>query len=126
WRDELKLANAIAVDDLVWHRLRYRFSFDGEKGPAVSGTESISNILRRPVVHIIGQQEYLAGGIAAVRAVVTDDRNEPLSGSLRIELLEPGGKPRLLYSGRVGPRGSLEARFRLPPGLLGSQQIHYV
>jgi len=55
-QSEVKLEKPLAVDDLVWHRVRYRFEYDDAKKPAVEGTESISSILRRPVVHILGQQ----------------------------------------------------------------------
>ncbi len=70
-QSEVKLEKPLAVDDLVWHRVRYRFEYDDAKKPAVEGTESISSILRRPVVHILGQQSYITGGQAAVRVIVT-------------------------------------------------------
>ncbi len=80
WPAEIRLANTLAVEDLVWHRLRYRFTYAGAKEPAIEGVESISQILRMPVLHIVGQRSYLAGAEAAVRVVATDSRNEPISG----------------------------------------------
>ena len=66
WREEISFDKALAkppsVDDLVWHRVRYRFIYADQKDAAVEGTESISEILRTPVVHILGQQSYLTGG----------------------------------------------------------------
>ena len=87
WQDEIKLAKALAVEDLVWHRLRYGFVYSGSTANAVEGTESISQILRMPVIHVLGQQSYLAGGQAAVRVIVTDSNNETIAGggSVRIE-----------------------------------------
>jgi hypothetical protein len=57
----------------------------------IEGTESISEILRMPVLHIIGQKTYLAGGQAGVRVVVTDSKNAAIGepGSVRIDLQSP-------------------------------------
>ena len=75
----------------MWHRLRYRFAYAIATDAAIEGTESISQILRTPVIHILGQQSYLTGGPAAVRVIVTDSKNEAIAGpgSVRIELMAP-------------------------------------
>src|ERR1700694_4069343 len=101
WQADVKLTKALPNDDLVWHRLRYQFVFSGEKEPAIKDTQSISEILRMPVMHILGQQSYLTGGAAAVRVIVTDSKNEVIAGpsSLRIELAPADQKPRLLFTG---------------------------
>jgi hypothetical protein len=122
---ELRPVKPLAVDDMIWHRVRYRFTPD-DGGAADDRTESVSEILRRLSLHIVGQREYLAGGTAAVRAVVTDAKNNPVAGSLRIELLQPQGKTQPLFAGRVNERGAAEAQFRLPAGLVGSYQLRYV
>src|ERR1039458_9793747 len=70
WRADIQLPNALTVDDIVWQRVRYRFSNGNAKEASIEGTESISEILRRPAVHIVGQQSYLAGG--AVQLVEVD------------------------------------------------------
>jgi hypothetical protein len=64
---DIQMEKPLGVDDLVWHRIRYRFQYDDAKTPSLEGIESISQILLRPVVHILGQQSYIAGGQAAVR-----------------------------------------------------------
>src|SRR5438046_1153406 len=46
WQDELKLTKAVGIDDLAWHRLRYRFAYSDQDDAALQGTESISQILR--------------------------------------------------------------------------------
>ena len=116
------------MEDLAWHRIRYRFAYGGSQEAALRGTESISQILRMPVVHILGQQSYLSGGQAAVRVVVTDSKNDPIAGpgSLRIEL-SPPGQARAFFS-RVASnrRGTAEAQFRFPAGLAGSYPLRYV
>src|SRR3984885_13119703 len=130
---EIKLDKPLALDDLVWHRIRYRFEYDDAKTPSVEGTESISQILRRPLVHILGQQSYLTGGQAAVRVIVTDSKDETISGrgSVQIELLDADDKPadgkaRVLFSGHLNRRGTTEAQFRFPAGVIGSYRLRFV
>ena len=120
-------AGALPVDDLVWHRLRYRFTYKDDHAAALQGIISISRILRRPVVHVLGQQSYLSGGAAAVRTIVTEADNETpvTSGSLQVELLPPGQKSQTLYTGRLNERGTTRANFRFPAGLAGAFQLRY-
>jgi uncharacterized protein YfaS (alpha-2-macroglobulin family) len=128
WQEDLKLTRAVAVEDLVWHRLHYRFAYSGQESAALESTESISQILRTPVIHILGQQTYLSGGPAAVRVVVTDSKNDAItgSGSLRIDLVNPGQKPVALFAGRLNRRGTTEAQFRFPAGVVGAHPLRYV
>ena len=128
WEAGLKLAKALPNDDLIWHRLRYQFVYSGEKSPAIQGTDSISQILRMPVLRILGQQSYLTSGAAAVRVIVTDSKNEVIAGpsSLRIELSAPSQKARLLFAGPLNQRGTAEAQLRFPAGLAGTYPLRYV
>src|SRR5579864_744490 len=128
WREDLKLTTVLPADDLAWHRLRYQFVYSDEERPAIEGTDSISQILRTPVVHIRGQQSYLSGGEAAVRVIVTDSKNEVIAGasSVRIELSPPDDKPRLLFTGSLNHRGTAEAQFRFPAGVTGRHSLRYV
>jgi hypothetical protein len=128
WQDEIKLDKPLPLDDLVWHRVRYRFDYDDHIAAGLEGTESISEILRRPLIHILAQQSYLSGGQAAVRVIATDSKNEVIAGrgSVRLELLAPDQKPRLLFVGQLNRRGTAEAQFRFPAGLVGSFQLRYV
>ena len=128
---ELELPGSPAVADLVWHRLRYRFTYQGDHAAALRGVIAISRILRHPVVHVLGQQTYVTGAPAAVRLVVDEaDTQTPVSsGSVMIELL-PAEKAttqtaQLLYKGAVNPRGTTRAQFRFPAGLAGSYTLHY-
>jgi len=133
WRADLLLTKPMAIEDLVWHRLRYRFDYSrpidnasGASRAPIGGTESISEILRTPVVHILGQQSYLAGSRAAVRVITTDSKNAVLSGgTLKIELIESQKNSRLLFKGSLDRRGTTEAQFQLPAGLVGSFQLRY-
>jgi uncharacterized protein YfaS (alpha-2-macroglobulin family) len=128
WQEDIRLDKALGVDDLVWHRVRYSYVYNDRKADALEGTESISQILRTPVVHILGQQSYLSGGPAAVRVIVTDSKNETISGagSVRIELALGEQKPRVLFTGRLNRRGTTEAQFHFPAGVTGSHQLRYL
>ena len=127
WQEELTLTNPLAIEDLIWHRLRYRFTYSASKVLPIEGTESISQILRTPVVHVLGQQSYLAGGPAAVRVIVTDSKNQSIagSGSVQIELSVPNQKTQALFAGPLNRRGTTEAQFRFPAGLVGAYSLHY-
>ncbi len=122
WQKDLKLTKPVAIEDLVWHRVRYRFAFSDAKDAAIEGTESISQILRTPVLRIIGQQSYMAGAPAAVRVIVTDSKNDPVSGPGTLRISLDGAA---LFTGRLNSRGTTEAQFRLPAGLLGNHPIRY-
>ena len=128
WQEEVKLHTPLAMEDLMWHRLRYRFNYSDSRQPPLEGIDSLSQILRTPVVHVLGQQSYLAGGPAAVRVIVTDSANQVTtgSGSVQIELVTPDRKSRILYTGRLNQRGTAEAQFRFPAGLVGSYPLRYV
>lgn len=127
WQEDLKLANPLAMEDLAWHRLRYGFTYTGEPAAALHGAESIAQILRMPVIHILGQRSYMTGGEAAVRVIVTDSQNEPVAGasSLQIELAAPNRKPSVLFTGRLNRRGTTEAQFHFPAGLTGTYPLRY-
>jgi uncharacterized protein YfaS (alpha-2-macroglobulin family) len=128
WQDEIKLAKPLPLEDLVWHRVRYHFEYDDVKLAGLGGTESISQILRRPVIRILGQQSYLSGSLAAVRVIVTDSQNEVIAGRgvVQIELLGSGEKPKRLFTGRLNRRGTIAAQFRFPAAAVGNYQLHYI
>jgi uncharacterized protein YfaS (alpha-2-macroglobulin family) len=127
WQEQIKLSKPLAMDDLVWQRVRYRFEYNDNKSAKIEGIESISQILRTPVIHILGQQSYLTGGSAAVRVIVTDSKNEIIAGrgSVEIELVGPGHKSQTLFTGHTNRRGTTEAQFRFPSGIVGSYQLRY-
>ena len=128
WQQEIKFQKPLAYEDLVWQRLRYHFEYSDRKDEALEGTEAIAQILRTPVVHILGQQSYLSGAEAAVRVIVTDSRNELLAGpsSVRIEFVVPEQRPRVLFTGGLNRRGTTQAQFRFPGGFVGNVELRYV
>ncbi len=128
WQQSITPAKPIAFEDLVWQRVRYRFEYGDKEIPAITGVESISRILRRPVVRMIGQTEYLAGSDAAIRVLVSDAGNEDaaLTGTVRAELLIPQQRARPLFSGRLNRHGTVAAQFHFPAGLEGKYDIRLI
>ena len=83
----------------------------------MEGMESISQIISPPVIHIIGQQAYIAGGEAAVRVIATDTKDETSAGrgTVRIEFCAGDKSPRyftpaVLIAGEPRKRGSVSRR----------------
>jgi hypothetical protein len=128
WQQSIAPAKRIAFEDLVWQRVRYRFEYGDKEIPAITGVESISRILRRPVVRMIGQTEYLAGSDAAIRVLVSDAGNKDaaLTGTVRAELLIPQQPTRPLFSGRLSRHGTVAAQFHFPAGLEGKYDIRLI
>jgi uncharacterized protein YfaS (alpha-2-macroglobulin family) len=128
WQQKVVPEKPLQIEDMVWDRVRYSFRYSKQDHPAFTQIASISQILRQPVVHILGQKSYLSGSNAAIRAIVTDADNKVIAGggSLRIQLLITGEEPRLLFSGNLNRRGTTEAQFQLPGNLSGNYQLHYV
>jgi A-macroglobulin TED domain/Alpha-2-macroglobulin family/Carboxypeptidase regulatory-like domain/MG2 domain/A-macroglobulin receptor binding domain/Alpha-2-macroglobulin bait region domain/Macroglobulin domain MG3 len=128
WKQELRPDAPLALEDIVWDRVRYRFTYRGEADTALEGIRPVSEILLRPTVHVIGQSSYLAGAPAAVRVVVSDSANREIPGNatVRVELLAANQQARRLFDGPVNSRGTVEARFRFPAGLAGNYQLHFV
>jgi A-macroglobulin TED domain/Alpha-2-macroglobulin family/A-macroglobulin receptor binding domain/MG2 domain/Carboxypeptidase regulatory-like domain/Alpha-2-macroglobulin bait region domain/Macroglobulin domain MG3 len=127
FRAEMKLDKAVPLDELVWHRVRYEFRYDDTKVETLEGVESISNILRLPVLRVLGQQSYLAGSRAAVRLIVSDAKGDviPGRGAVRIALEADGKEQRTLFTGRLNHRGTTEAQFQFPEGVTGNCTLHY-
>ena len=113
-------------DDVAWDRIHYRFTYSDANAPAVESTDSISQILRSPVLHILGQSTYLSGGPAAVRVIVTDNRNHPIAGpaTLRIDL-DPTHARGSLFTGRLDAKGTADAQFHFPAALTGDYPVRY-
>jgi uncharacterized protein YfaS (alpha-2-macroglobulin family) len=127
WTRELVLPKSLPFDELVWHRLRYRFTYTNEKTIPIGGVTSISRILRLPVVHVLGQQSYLSGGAAAVRLIVNEADNETpvTSGSVQIELIQPSKKDLVLFTGALNEHGTTPVQFYFPTGLAGHYSLRY-
>jgi hypothetical protein len=127
WNRELFLPKSLPFDELVWHRLRYRFTYANEKAVPIEGVTSISRILRLPVVHVLGQQSYISGSAAAVRLIVNEaDSETPItSGSVQIELMQPGHKSQILFTGTLNERATTPVQFHFPAGLVGRYSLRY-
>jgi len=125
FRAEMKLDKALPLDELVWHRVRYEFRYDDARAEALDGVESISNILRLPVLRVLGQQTYLAGSKAAVRVIVSDSKGDVIPGRGTVRIALEGKEPRILFTGRLNHRGTSEAQFQFPEGATGNCNLYY-
>ncbi len=126
WLQTIAPSQPIAFEDILWQRLRYRFEYDNGAHPAIEGVESVSQIIRRPVVHVLGEREYIAGSQAAIHVIVSEaNSNTPQTGSLRIDILIPDKESRPLFSGSLNRRGTAEAGFHFPAGLTGNYQLRF-
>lgn len=131
WRQELTPNAPIPYEELVWERIRYRFRYNGETAPAIEQVQTLGDILRRPVLQVLGQTAYLAGAQAAIRVVVLDGNSDdahPITqnGSVHIELIEANEKPRTLFNGRLDHHGTVDVALHFPAGLTGSYALHFV
>src|ERR1035438_3085767 len=69
----------------------------------------------------------MAGSRAAIRVMVSDAaKNEPLTGTLRVGLVGPKGESKALFSGTLNRRGTVEAGFRVPHGLVGKYALKFL
>jgi uncharacterized protein YfaS (alpha-2-macroglobulin family) len=126
WRETVSPQKTMGFDEVLWQRIRYRFVYDDAHLAALDGIASVSQVLRRPVVHVLGQKEYMAGSRAAIRVMVSDaNSNAPLAGTLRVALVGPKQEQRALFSGTVNQRGTAEAGFRFPEGATGSYALRF-
>src|SRR6202034_1239480 len=95
----------VSFEEIIWQRLRYSFEYENSKQPTIDGVESISQIIRRPVIHVLGQTQYLAGSTAAVRVIVSEaNSNLPQTGILKVDLLADRREPQSLFSGSLNRR----------------------
>ena len=124
WQAELVPAQPPSVDDLVWHRLRYRLDYAGEKTPALEETQSISQILRRPVIHVLAQSSYIAGAPAAVRVIVAELQQRSRHQRQASHRNGWNRSASLIHRFPDG-RGTAEAQLQFPAGLTGSYSLHY-
>jgi hypothetical protein len=134
WNAEITLREPMALDELIWQRVRFTLCYKDQTVPDVEDLRSLSEILVRPVLHILAQRSYIAGAQAAMRVIVESASHDGAQvtvnqGTVRIDLIDPNHgpdhAPMLLFSGRLDRRGSVEAQFRFPAGLTGSFPVRF-
>ena len=130
WNARMVLGERMAFDELVWQRARFTLRYENQTSPDLEETRSLSEILERPVMRVLGQRSYIAGAPAAMRVVVTGSSTGETAlmvkrGTVRIDLLDPDRAPKLLFAGELDRRGSVAADFRFPEGLTGSFPVRF-
>jgi hypothetical protein len=130
WNARMTLREPMTLDELVWQRVRYTLRYKDQVAPDLEEIRSLSEILERPVLRVLGQRSYIAGAPAAMRMIVASSRAGETAamvrrGTVKIELLDPDHGPRLLFAGDLDRRGSSEADFHFPEGLTGSFPVRF-
>ena len=130
WNARMVLGEGMTLDELVWQRVRFTLRYENQTSPDLEEIRSLSEILERPVLRVLGQRSYIAGAPAAMRVIVTgSSAGETVltvkRGTVRIELLEPDHAPKLLFAGELDRRGSAAADFHFPEGLTGSFPVRF-
>lgn len=130
WNARMTLREPLTLDELIWQRLRFTLRYANQSAPDLEEIHSLSEILERPVLRVLGQRSYIAGAPAAMRMIVASSRAGETAamvrrGTVKIELLDPDHGPRLLFAGDLDRRGSSEADFHFPEGLTGSYPVRF-
>jgi uncharacterized protein YfaS (alpha-2-macroglobulin family) len=130
WNARMVLGEQMTLDELVWQRVRFTLRYENQTSPDLEEIRSLSEILERPVLRVLGQRSYIAGAPAAMRVIVTGSSAGETAlmvkrGTVRIELLDPDHAPKLLFAGELDRRGSVAADFRFPEGLTGSFPVRF-
>ena len=130
WNARMVLGERMTLDELVWQRVRFTLRYEDQTSPDLEEIRSLSEILQRPVLRVLGQRSYIAGAPAAMRVIVTGSSAGETawmvkSGTVRIELLDPDHTPKLLFAGELDRRGSVATDFRFPKGLTGSFPVRF-
>lgn len=78
-------------------------------------------------LQVLGQNKFLAGSQAAVRLITFNPSNQEPVGlvPVSIKLTPRDGKPVVLYTGRTGRDGSLDASFMVPADLEGGAELAF-
>jgi uncharacterized protein YfaS (alpha-2-macroglobulin family) len=130
WNARMVLGAQMTLDELVWQRVRFTLRYENQTSPDLEEIRSLSEILERPMLRVLGQSSYMAGAPAAMRVIVTGSSASETAlmikrGTVRIELLGPDRAPKLLFAGQLDRRGSVAADFRFPEGLTGSFPVRF-
>ncbi len=130
WNARMALREPMTLDELVWQRVRFTLRYNDQPAPDIEEIRSLSEILERPVLRVLGQRSYVAGAAAAMRIIVTGSGTGETAammkrGTVKIELIEPDHDPKLLFAGELDHRGSAAADFHFPEGLTGSFPVRF-
>jgi hypothetical protein len=130
WNARMVFGERMTLDELVWQRMRFTLRYENQTSPDLEEIRSLSEILERPVLRVLGQRSYIAGAPAAMRVIVTgssagDTALMVKRGTVRIELHDPDHAPKLLFAGELNRRGSVKADFRFPERLTGSFPVRF-
>jgi hypothetical protein len=61
WSQEVALRQPMPLSEVIWQRVLFTLQYADEHTPVIEEIRSVSAILRRPVLHILGQRSHIAG-----------------------------------------------------------------
>ena len=130
WNASIVLGERMTLDELVWQRVRFTLRYENQASPDLEEIRSLSEIIERPVLRVLGQRSYIAGAAAAMRVIVTSSIADETArvvkrGTVKIELLDPDHAAKLLFAGELDRKGSVASDFRFPKGLMGSFPVRF-
>lgn len=134
WNVKVELREPMPLEELIWHRMRFTLRYSNQTAPDIEDIRSLSEILVRPVLHILAQRSYIAGTQVAMRVIVENTSHDQVfapaaHGTIRIELIDSNHESNrgaiLLFAGPLDRRGSVEADFRFPAGLTGTFPVRF-
>ncbi|MBX7222119.1 MAG: hypothetical protein K1Y36_19360 [Blastocatellia bacterium] len=117
----MTLGYKIKPADMVWYRLRYLILTQGKPASeAVPGIVMVSQVLRYPVVRLIGTRTFGAGSLARIRAVVADglDGSPVTDGLVKFSLKQKDRKVDL-GAAKLDEAGNASEPFRFPDSMVG-------
>lgn len=123
WTAKLGLPLGLKREDLVWYRLHYSYISDKK---TIENTYTVGEVLRYPIVRLIGQKELTAGVSNSVRIITLDARTgEPITGNLQLEVSakEKKSAPLETLRASLDEKGTVEPRLRLPQDYSGSAEL---
>ncbi|MEW6730976.1 MAG: MG2 domain-containing protein [Acidobacteriota bacterium] len=123
WRAKLIMPAEVKREDLVWYRLRYRFISQNSNNSANATIHPIGELLRYPVLRVLGQQDFAAGAPNSLRIIAVDGRSgDPITGNLQIDLQIPGRNSQSLRT-QLDERGTVEPRLQAPNDFAGQAEL---
>ena len=83
WNARMALREPMTLDELVWQRLRYTLRYTNQSAPDLEEIHSLSEILERPLLRVLGQRSYTAGAPAAMRIIVSSSSTQQTTAIVR-------------------------------------------
>jgi A-macroglobulin TED domain/Alpha-2-macroglobulin family/A-macroglobulin receptor binding domain/MG2 domain/Alpha-2-macroglobulin bait region domain len=96
----------------------------GELGKAENGARNLIDAMAQLETRLVAYRDLMAGSTASVRLVAMNHANQqPVDSADVAIMLAVDDKERLLFTGKTGADGSIEARFDVPEDVVGDAEL---